>query len=213
MRSQPIESFKFSQINVYLPSGGLWSEEFVKENHITMRNTVYRENWQKEAECKSTLLTDEAIQRSINVLDSLMKLNQILIAFDSSLIKLMKDYRIGVYPMDVSIEKIDLFFKNKDFITLDLLNLPEFPKPPIILDGIPFEVKLNFKRLYADTISYELVGNLYGQIEPSNIRNWLVFYLTFKDNPVFSSEYLKNEYFSKERLAEVLLRFVAAARD
>lgn len=208
LNGQTIQSFTFSITTIYLPSGGLISEEYSRFNNLIITTVISKENWASVPSNSNYIIPGDRIERVINVIDSLSKLEIFTFIVDTTVKSAMKKaiYKKRVYG--ITDWDIECFFNQGDTVRLDLNRLKDTFDPPEIMDGIGIQFDLDFKRVYGDTIRHSFHANIYDEMSRDNIKYWLIFYLALRNENVFTTVEILNTYLGNERLKDALFLFI-----
>ncbi len=206
---QDIEFYKFSVSTAFLPSCGSQSELYSKENNKIVRKATKR-SWKHCKRIKNKHLPkDKNIEKAINLLDSLMRLEEYTIRVNPTLIDNIKSQNSKKQYFKITDKDVDDFFNKGDIVILKRSSVNQNFLEGIVIDGAPFWFELIFKRDGQDTLKYSFKGNFLDGVETSNILFWLPMYLTYKEYPIFGSIECFEEYFNDEQLESVLFRYIS----
>ncbi|KAF5047336.1 hypothetical protein DSECCO2_461440 [anaerobic digester metagenome] len=206
---QSIEFYRFSLSTAYLPSCGSQSELYLKENNKTSRKATKR-SWKHCKRIKrNNLPKDKSIEKAINLLDSLMRLEEYMFIVNPTLINTINSQDSKKNYFKITDKDIDDFFNKGDTVILKKNSIKQDFLEGMVIDGAPYWYELVFKRNGQDSIKYAFGGNFLDDVQTSNIIYWLPMYLTYKKYPFFGSIKLVEEYFNDEQLESVLFRFIA----
>ncbi|RXF72386.1 hypothetical protein [Arcticibacter tournemirensis] len=194
----------------YLPSYGRQSEVIEKvNNQISHRGILTI--WKHKKSRKKKLKPNYLIEDQIRQLDSLFKVKSFTFKINSNLIDSLKQSTFWKDTYNITDQDIDSFFTRQDTVTLDIndIHISEVDLLSGVLDGIPYYIRIRYKRADKDTVDLAIEGNLYDGVNSLNIAHWLPFYLVNREHPIFSSIAGLNNYFGDERLQNILLRFIS----
>jgi hypothetical protein len=209
---QTIDYYSFSANVAYLPSCGSQTEVYQKtDRRIKHSGTTI--SWKNcKRLFKSKLTPDPKILEQINYLDSLFRLDEFTITVNTAMIDSLKKWTSWKNEFNVTNLDIDNFFSAGNKVTLKLKEIKAGYNEAILLDGAPFSINLTIKRPDQDTIKYVFTGTLDGSILSEEIKYWLPMYLAYQKSKMFNSISLVNNYYSDEKFAGILIRFIAWTR-
>lgn len=205
---QKLDFYEFSVVTAYLPSCGSQSEIYLKVDNKVQRGSS-AVHWKH---CKKTkkrkLPKDESIEKAIDLLDSLNRLEEFTFTINIGLIDSLKARHFWKKTYQITDQDIDNFFSRHDTVTLKLKVVKQEILEGIVIDGAPYWFDLKLKREGQDTVKYSFTGNFLDGVQTSNIGNWIPMYLTFKEYKLFDSIKLMDEYFNDKKLESILFRFI-----
>ena len=200
---QAFENYNLSLEGIYLPGGGgryeIYNMSNGKRKHTSFESNVIHK--------RRKYRSNEQIENSINMLDSLFRLTEFKFTVNKSIIDSIKLRNDRNKFHKIPTADIDKFFSNGDTVTLRLQDI----KPPLwegtVIDGYPYSFHLSIKRPNQDSIKYEFKGNFYDGVQTSNIKNWLPVYLAYRQSKFLETMPME-KYFTNENLESVLLSFI-----
>jgi hypothetical protein len=200
---QVLENYNLSLEGMHLPGGGgryeIYSMSNGKRKHTSFESNVIHK--------RRKYRSNEQIENSIIMLDSLFRLTEFKFTVNKSIIDSIKLRNDRNKFHKIPNADIDKFFSNGDTVTLRLQDI----KPPMlegsVIDGYAYFFYLSIKRPNQDSIKYEFNGNFYDGVQTSNIKNWLPIYLAYRQSKFLETMPME-KYFTNKNLESVLLRFI-----
>jgi hypothetical protein len=208
--SQKMDHYNLSLRVTYLPMGGgkseMYSKTKGKAEHTASESTQSNGSTKPELK-KRKLKKDVRIEKTINGLDSLLRLTEFKFTVDNSIIDSVKAENGRNIYNNIPETDIDKFFSNGNTITIQLKEIKPNEMEQRVMDGNLFKFTLILKRAGMDTVRYEFGGNFAGGIMTNEIKNWLPVYLCYRQTKFFETMPM-GKYFSNENLVSILIRFI-----
>ena len=205
---QELVYYKFSVATGYFPSCGRQSEEYVKYDNEVKRSATSID-WKHCKRVKTRKLPkNDDIENTINLLDSLNRLEEFTFEIKRALIDTLKSRHFWKDTYHISDKDIDDFFSNGNTVTLELDDIKQEIIEGTVIDGAPYSFELILIREGQDTLKYSFTGNFLDGVQTSNIENWIPMYMAYQENKFFDSIYLVEDYFSDKNLERILFRFI-----
>lgn len=212
IKSQVLSYYEIYMSVVYLP-GCHRQMEIYKKNNCKITHELRERN----ETCKENIFslhdTGNIIENLILQLDSLFKLDEFNFTVNKTFIDTLKSRINDKESYHISNEDIDSYFSRGDTLMLKLSDIQKESKEFRNDDGIDYYLKMEYKKNNQDIIIFEFEGDLDNFVMTNNIKNWIPFYLIYKDNQLFNNLNYVNEYFSDRNLESIIWRFITWEKD